>query len=147
VATSGPEFFSRFVSALNARDRAALESLFHPEFVAEIPQSGERSHGFAAFWAQLEEWPDGSPTAPDLPDARLLGDDDRWAITPAYTVVPLSSSGKFTLLYHSVYPDGTSWFVIGLIEIRDEKLLRMENYFAPELPAPLVDSIATFGRG
>ncbi len=134
MASNGHEFFTRFVSALNSRDRDTLESLFHPDFVAEIPQSGERSRGFAAFWAQVEGWPDGSPVAPYLPDARLLGDDDRWAITPAYTVVPLTSSGKFTLLYHSVYPDGTSWFVVGLIELRDEKLFRMENYFAPELP-------------
>jgi hypothetical protein len=146
VATDGHEFFTRFVSALNARDKDALESLFHPDFVAEIPQSRERSPGFANFWAQLEQWPDGSPTAPDLPDARLLGEEDRWAMTPAYTVVPLSSSGKFTLLYHSLYPDGSSWFVVGLIELRDEKLFRMENYFAPELPAPLVESIASYGR-
>jgi hypothetical protein len=133
VATDGREFFARFVAALNARDRDTLESLFHPDFVAEI--------------RQLEEWPEGSPTAPELPDARLLGDEDRWAITPAYTVVPLSSSGKFTLVYHSLYPDGSSWFVVGLIELRDEKLFRMENYFAPELPAPLVESIASYGRG
>jgi hypothetical protein len=147
VATNGRELFARFVVALNARDRDTLNSMFHPDFVAEIPQSGEQSRGFASFWAQIEEWPDGSPTAPELPDARLLGDDDRWAITPAYTVVPLSSSNKFTLLYHSVYPDGTAWFVIVLIELRDEKVFRMENYFAPEIPAPLSESIATYGRG
>jgi len=146
VATNGREFFTRFVAALNARDKEVLESMFHPEFVAHIPQSGERSIGFAGFWAQLEGWPGGTPTGPLMPEARLLGDDDRWAITPAYTVVPLSPADTYTVLYHSLYPDGSSWFVVGLIELRDEKLLRMENYFAPDLPAPLAESIAAFGR-
>ena len=34
-----------------------------------------------------------------------------------------------------------------MVELRDDLLYRMEFYYAPELPAPLAESMATFGRG
>lgn len=147
MATRGRAFFSRFVEALNARDESVLESLFHPDFVSDLPQSGERSYGFAGFWSQMESYPEGDEIALDLPGARVLDDEDRWAISPGYTVVPLASSNEFTVLYRSVYPGGASWFVVGLVELRDEKLYRMESYFAPQLPAPLAESIAAYQHG
>jgi hypothetical protein len=34
-----------------------------------------------------------------------------------------------------------------LVELRDERLFRLESFFAPELPAPLAESIATYQHG
>jgi hypothetical protein len=147
VAVNARDLFTRFANAVNSRDRAMLESMFHPEFTAMAPQSGERSKGFDGFWAQVESYPGGVPEMPALPEARLLGDDDRWAITPAYTVVPLATPNQFTILAAAAYPDGQRWHTISMVELREELIYRMEFFYAPELPAPLSDSIAAYGRG
>jgi hypothetical protein len=131
------EFFTEFAAAINGRDHDVLASMIHADFVASIPQSGERSSGFAAFVKQMETYPGGAPDMPVLPDARIIGDDDRWAITPSYTVVPLNASNEFVVLSPTRYPDGTLWHVMSIIEIRDRQVYRMENYFAPEMEAPL----------
>ncbi len=115
--------------------------MIHPEFTAWSPQSGEKASGFAAFWAQLESYPGGAPDMPLLPDTRLLGDDDRWMITPSYTVVPLAKPNEFTIIDRTTYPDGTTWHAVALVELRDDLLYRLETYFAPELPAPLAENI------
>lgn len=121
--------------------------MFHREFVAWSPQSGERSRGFGEFWAQLEAYPGGAPEMPQLPMARIVGDDERWAITPSYTVIPLAAANEFTVLSAVTYPDGTRWHVVSAVELRDDLIYRMEFYYAPELPSPLADSIAAFRRG
>jgi len=61
--------------------------------------------------------------------------------------VPLASKNEFTVLMRSQYPDGRWWHLITLVELRDEKIYRTVNYFAPELPAPLAESIATYQHG
>lgn len=147
MAFNPREFLTAFATALNSRDFETLETLIHPDFTTWIPQSGEKSHGFEGFVTQLKMYPGGAPQMPDGPQARLVGDDDRWAITPAYTVVPLTAPNEFTLLGHTIYPDGRTWHVVTLVEIRDEKLYRMENYFAPELAAPLPEAIANYRHG
>ena len=147
MAVNPRDFFVRFVRAVNTRNKPALEAMFHPEFTAWSPQSGERSRGFADFWAQMESYPGGVPEMPALPDARLIGDDERWAITPSYTVVPLAAGNEFTVLSAATYPDGTRWHVVSMVELRDDLMYRMEFYYAPELAAPLAESIGAFGRG
>jgi hypothetical protein len=146
VSTSARDFFFRFAAAMLEQDFATLEQMIHPDFVSELPQSGERSRGFAGFRAQLERYPGGSPTA-ELPDARMFGDEDRWAITPSYTVVPLAGRTEFTVLMRTRYPDGSWWRVILLVELRDERLFRIENYFAPELEPPLMAKIGSGAPG
>jgi hypothetical protein len=147
VSFNAREYFTRFAAAVNARDKETLRGMFHPEFSAWTPQSGERSTGFDSFWAQLETYPGGAPEMPILPDVKLLQDDDRWAITPSYTVVPLSSAHEFTVISRTTYPDGSVWQAVSLVEMRDELIIKFEFFFAPELPAPLLESMATYGGG
>ena len=112
-----------------------------------MPQSGERARGFQGFWAQMEQYPGGGVENSIETEGRLLTDEDRWAITPAYTVVPLATRSEFTVLMRTQYPDGRWWHVVTLVEMRDERLYRTTNYFAPELPAPLAESIAGYEHG
>ena len=143
MAANARDFFTRFATAVNARDRVTLEGMFHPEFITTSPQTGEVARGFDPFWEQLLTYPGG---APDMPlETRLLGDDDRWAITPSYTVVPLSAPNEFTVINRTEYPDGSIWHSVAMVELRDDLLYRLEVYFAPEMPAPLAESIARFG--
>jgi hypothetical protein len=139
-------FMADLFGGLLAHDKARVESLIHPEFVSDLRQSGERSVGFENFWAQFVSYP-GSAPVPNLPDVRLLGEKERYAMSPGYTVVPLASPNDYTVVGRSQYPDGSWWHAITLIQIRDGMLYRLESYFAPELPAPLAESIATYQHG
>lgn len=124
----------------------AVEQMVHDDFVVDMPQSGERARGFAAFKEQFDAYPGGTPDMPLVDEIELLTDEPRFAMAPSFRVVPLSSGNEFTAVVQSRYPDGTKWFSIVLVELRDEKLYRLENYFAPEMPAPLAESIAAVGR-
>jgi len=136
VTFDARQFFVRMARALNEGDVATLSVMVHPEVVSDFPQSGERLRGIAAFLAQIEEYPGGPPENADLPPATVLGDEERWAITPAYTVVPLAGANKYTVITRAVYPDGSKWHVVCIVELRDELLYRSENFFAPDFEPP-----------
>jgi hypothetical protein len=145
--TAGRDFFERFVAALNSRDFDAVESMLHPDLIADNTQSGERARGREAFMVQFRNFPEATDDDFGIKDAQLLGDDERWAITPAYTVVPLADPGKYTTVLRTKYPDGTWWWNVSIAELRDGMLYRLESFFAPEMPAPLVESIASYQHG
>lgn len=131
------DFFRRYVRAIGELDFITLESLIHPDYVGEYPQSGERFRGFAAFRAQLENYPGGLPAARfDDPHTKILGDEERWAISPGYTVLPLSGPEQYTTVTRAPYPDGSRWWVVSIITLRDEKVIHAETYFAPEFDPP-----------
>lgn len=140
-------FFERFIAALNARDFATVEQMTHPEFIGDSPQSGERSRGYKSWEIQLSQYPGADDIVTEVADSGIIGGDERWAISPAYTVVPLASSNEYTTLLRARYPDGSWWRIVSHVELRDEKLYRMESFYAPELPAPLAESIAKFAHG
>ena len=131
------DFFRRYVRAIAENDFAALEQTIHPDYVGEYPQSGERFRGFAAFRAQLEHYPGGLPAARfDDPRTKILGDEERWAISPGYTVIPLSGPEQYTTVTRAPYPDGSRWWVVSIITLRDEKVIHAETFFAPEFEPP-----------
>ena len=134
---SNSQFFYRYVKAIAELDFAALEQLIHPDYVGEYPQSGERFRGFAAFRAQLENYPGGLPPArADDPKIKVIGDEERWAMTPGYTVLPLAGPERYTTVSRTSYPDGSRWWVVSIITLRDEKVIHAETYFAPEFVPP-----------
>ena len=97
------EMFTRFIAAMNTRDLATLYELIQPDVVSTSPQSGERSQGIDAFLLEGDLYPGGLPEV-DLPASKLVLDDDRWVITPSFTVVPLSSPNRFTAVIKVRYP-------------------------------------------
>jgi hypothetical protein len=125
-------------------DRGVLERLVHPDFEGFFPQSGEMTRGFEQFMAGLEQYPGGPPDAEEVPRMDIVNEESRWAITPAYTVVPLTDPQMFTIIGTSKYPDGLLWHIVMSVQLRDEKLYRTEVYFAPPIPAPLAASIANY---
>jgi hypothetical protein len=137
VAEAKQEFFKRYIRAIAERNFAALETMIHPEYVGEYPQSGERFRGFAAFRAQLEHYPGGLPAAaPDDARTKVFGDEERWAMTPGYTVLPLAGPERYTTVSRAPYPDGTIWWVVSILTLRDDKIAHAESYFAPEFEPP-----------
>jgi hypothetical protein len=137
MAAARSEFFKRYIRAIAEKDFATLEQMVHPDYVGEYPQSGERFRGFAAFRAQLENYPGGLPAAPpEDPRTKILGDEERWAITPGYTVLPLAGPERYTTVSRAPYPDGSRWWVVSILTLRDEKVVHAETYFAPEFDPP-----------
>jgi hypothetical protein len=134
---SKQEFFKRYVNAIADQDFATLESMIHRDYVGEYPQSGERFRGFASFRAQLEKYPGGLPGERfDEAKTKVLGEDERWAISPGYTVLPLSGPDRYTTVTRSPYPDGSYWWVVSILTIKDDKVVHAETYFAPEFDPP-----------
>ena len=95
----------------------------------------------------LAESPERQEVALKVLRPHIVGDDERWAMSPGYTIVPLSQPNQYTTTVRIAYPDGSYWQTITIVELRDDKVYRLESYFAPELPAPLSESVATFPHG
>lgn len=134
---SKSEFFKRYIQAIASHDFVALETMIHPDYVSEYPQSGERFRGFAAFRAQLENYPGGLPAAEaEDPKTKILGDEERWAISPGYTVLPLAGPERYTTVTRAPYPDGSRWWVVSILTLKDDRVAHAETYFAPEFDPP-----------
>lgn len=131
------DFFVRYAEAIARLDYDTLAEMVHPEFVGDYPQSGERIRGFAAMRAQLENYP-GGLAGGDLPraKAKVVGAEERWAISPNYTVLPLSGPERYTTIARAHYPDGSHWWVLAIVELKDQMIYRAETYFAPDFEAP-----------
>lgn len=122
-----------YVEALPARFEV-LEGLQHADFVREFPQSGEIIRGPANFRAAHERYPGGDP---ENRVERLVGTEDKWVLSPAFTLVRLVGGGDtFTAESRARYPDGSEYHVVTILELREGKVYRARTYFAPPFEAP-----------
>ena len=127
--------FEAYLRAVNGRDVAALEGLFDDDFEDVYPQSGELTRGLANFRSIIEQYPGGGYAGQGTD--RLVGTEDRWALTPSFTVVRIEGTGDtFTGVTRSRYPDGTDWYIVTIAQMRNGKLWRAETYFAQTFEAP-----------
>ena len=131
---SNEEVVRRYLAAHKAHDYDAVGALRHPDWTIEWPQSGERVRGHANDKAIMDNWPEGLPDALAM---RAVGSEDRWVVTPFNTIQRVVGSGDFWWADGTAaYPDGTTWFVAAILELRDSKLYRETWYFGPPLEAP-----------
>jgi len=131
------EFFRRYMEAIAEKDYKSLKTMIHSDYVADYPQSGERFRGFEAFRFQLEQYPGGLTAEPyDDASSKVLGDEERWAISPGYTVLPLTGPDRFTTVTRSSYPDGSWWWIVSILTMKDDVIWHAETYFAPEFEPP-----------
>jgi hypothetical protein len=134
VTQSNEEVVRRYLAAHVAHDYDTVDALRHPAWVEEWPQSGERVRGSANDRAIMDNWPGGLPEAGDV---RIVGSEDRWVVTPAFTIQRVVGDGDSWWFDGSAtYPDGSHWFVAGLATLRDGRILSETWYFGPPLDAP-----------
>ena len=127
--------FEAYLRAANGRDLAALEGLLDDDFEDVYPQSGELTRGLANFRSIIEQYPGGGYAGQGTD--RLVGTEDRWVLTPSFTVVRIEGTGDtFTGVTRSRYPDGTDWYIVTIAQMRDGKLWRAETYFAQTFKPP-----------
>jgi hypothetical protein len=123
----------RYVQAHQDHDYEAIGSLRHRDWTAEWPQSGERVRGHSNDRAIMDNWPGGRPSAGEV---RIVGGEDRWVMTPLFTVHRVVGAGDSWWADGTAsYPDGSTWFAAALLELRDQKLYRETWYFGPPLEA------------
>src|SRR6267143_4382013 len=123
----------RYAKALPS-DFATLESLRHPDFVEDWPQSGERIRGHANYQAIHENYPGGLP---DLKPRRIIGSEDRWVVTPSFTPLRIVGTGDIYVINSAgAYAGGDRVQAVAIVELRDGKVAKQTTFFAPGFEAP-----------
>lgn len=131
---SNEEVVRRYVDAHAAHDYDTLGALRDPDWTLEWPQSGERVRGDANDRAIMSNWPVDKPSGLSV---RVVGSEDQWFVTPFNMIQRLNGSGDFWFADGtSAYPDGSTWFVVALIQLRGGKVWRETWYFGEPFEAP-----------
>lgn len=98
------------------------------------PQSAEIVRSLEAEKQIALGYPGGHPT---LTPGRIIGSEDRWALSPLGGVYRVSGDGEnWYGEWQMTYPDGKTWFTVTLIELRDGKVWRETTYWAEPFEAP-----------
>jgi ketosteroid isomerase-like protein len=141
----GREIVERYMQAIPS-DFDTLGELQHPDFIAEYPQSGEVIRGPDNFRAANERY-----SQVQTETRRVTGTEDRWILAPGFfSLTPtriVGAGDTFTVEALATYPDGGTYHVVSILELRDGKVLRGRTYFAapfgaPEWRAPYVEPMA-----
>jgi ketosteroid isomerase-like protein len=128
------EIVRAYARASIEADLETLGRLRHPDWTVDWPQTGERVRGSQAFSSIVQMYPGGTPKSTVR---RIIGSEDRWTMTAANTVLRLAGEGEaWWGEWVMTYPDGTDWFCVDLLELRDGKVYRETVYWAPPLTAP-----------
>ena len=126
--------FERYLEAIQARDLATLRQVAHPDFEDFYPQSGELTRGIENLISILTGYPGQLES---LGRDRVVGGDDRFIRTPMFTVLRVEGSGdQFTGIQRARYPDGSTWFIVIVAELRDGLIHRTQSFFAPTFEPP-----------
>jgi len=114
----------QFIQAMMTNDVEAQDRSLADDFVEEYPQSGERIRGKDNRRAIIENYPGGTPkeTSSTGPAAKA----------PAIT----GAGDQFTVVGQITYPNGETWQLVSLVELRDGKINRITDYFAAPFEAP-----------
>jgi ketosteroid isomerase-like protein len=123
-----------YAAALESGDQEALGRLRHADWTSEWPQSGERLRGHANAVALDAAYPGGRPA---VRAERTVGSEDRWVMTPLYQLQRIVGTGDSWWADGRIaYPDGSTWHLAMLLELRDGRIHRETTYFAEPFDAP-----------
>jgi hypothetical protein len=148
VELSGRAVVERFAKAIQDKDFDAQAALVTDDCIEDMPQSGERVRGQANRDAVVRGYPGGVGTV-DADSSRLVGADDRWVMTPSFTPLRIEGSGDvYTYVGTVRYPNGQTWQMIAILELRGGKIARMTTWYAapfeaPEWRAPFVERFSS----
>jgi ketosteroid isomerase-like protein len=114
----------QFIQAMAANDVEAQERLLSDDFVEEYPQSGERIRGKDNRRAIIENYPGGTP--------RETSESGPSPKPPVIT----GAGDQFTATGQIKYPNGETWHIVSLVELRDGKIAKITDYFGAPFEAP-----------
>jgi ketosteroid isomerase-like protein len=127
----------RLGQIIRSGDLDALAEVTHPDFVQEIPQSGERVVGVANFRSILQNLPGGGSTITIADDPYIAGEEAHYVMTPTFNVVKVEGSGdELTSYVKARYPDGSDWYIISFTSFKDGKIIKRVDFYAPFFEPP-----------
>ena len=119
------------------QDLDAQEALLHDDYVGRYPQSGEVIRGRASFRAIGERYPGAEGGHLPVTTERIVGRDDEFITGPSWNLVHLAGSGDdFTTTATITYPTGEVWHAVALLTLREGRIWREVDYFAPRFDRP-----------
>lgn len=122
---------------IGRREYDRLEEVLHPDFVQEIPQSGERVVGVENFRSILKNLPGSGPGLVVATDPQIIGDKEHFMMTPTFNVVKVDSGGDQLTSYVKLkYPDGSEWYVITFSSYKDGRIVKRFDFYAPLFNPP-----------
>ena len=138
MAVDHKALFERVADLMNRQDWDAFGSVFTEDYVEEYPQSGEAIRGLRNAVAVRRDYPGGSVGGGvDTSTARVTSGETAWALTPRFTLVRLEGGGETaTVIFKSRYPDGSTWWLTAIYELRGDKISRATMLFAPTFDPP-----------
>jgi hypothetical protein len=123
-----------YTRALAANDLEALGKLRHPDWVADLPQSGERFRGHQAVVEAERSYPGGMPSGAER---RLGGATDRWALSPSYVPLRIAGRGAHWVSESELtYATGQRVHGVALIEFAHDKAIGERWYYCAPFEAP-----------
>jgi hypothetical protein len=124
----------RYVKGLIDNDLDLQSEVCAADMILEFPQSNERFRGWANVRAQAENYPAGMPHT-DM--AKVVGSEDKWVLTPSFSVLRVEGTGNvYTLVGSITYPDGKTWQVMALVELRSGLIAKVNMVFGPPSDPP-----------
>jgi hypothetical protein len=124
----------RYVNALIKNDLDLMAEVCAADVVLEFPQSNERLRGWGNVRAHAENYAAGEL---DVNVAKVVGSEDKWVLTPSFTALRIEGTGDvYTLLGSAPYPDGRTWQVMALVELRSGKVAKVTMVFGAPFDAP-----------
>jgi hypothetical protein len=136
MASDHRAIFERVADIINRQDWDAFGTVFTDDFVEEYPQSGEVIRGLSNAVAVRRNYPGGLGGV-DTSSARLPASGAQWAVTSMFTVVRLEGGeDTATVIFKARYPDGSTWWLTAVYELRGEKIAHSTMLFAPNFEPP-----------
>jgi ketosteroid isomerase-like protein len=127
---------SRFLEVLETSDFDSLGDVCTRDVVQEIPQSGERVRGLDNLRAVFANYPGRAPGRSPIAPLQVLG-EQQYVMTPTFNLVRVEGAGDSPVaVWKARYPDGSHWWVVVLITMRDDKIAKMVAYFAEVFSPP-----------
>lgn len=134
---SAKDLTLRMLEVLNLRDWEGLGELFAENVVVDWPQSKERILGRKNIMEVFRQYPQGGVAPAPTSTLFVSGDEDRFLVTPMFTVVKAEGSGdSATSIVKTRYPDGSDWYVVTIATAGKGELVKVVQYFAPCYDAP-----------
>lgn len=126
----------RYAQAVRENDLDAMDALIHDDFEGRYPQSGEVIRGRAIRRGIVEHYPGAEGGLPQNVES-IVGKDDEFVTGPSWNLIHLAGSGDdFTMTGTISYPNGETWHVVALLTLREGKVWREVDYFAPPFERP-----------
>ena len=138
-ASANRAVLEHYREILRDGDYDAMPEVLAPDFVQEMPQSGERIVGIANFVAVVRGITSTSPTGglEVAMDPYVAGDEEHFVITPTFNVVKVADAGdEITSYVKAKFPDGSEWYIVSFTSFRDGKIVKGVDFFAPVYEAP-----------